>query len=163
MLSEDNEYTPPPWHPSSTGLSPDPKVTEQQRAMVYTISLGKQGKSAYSIGSERRVYTIGPQTPEKKKGRFLVRWWCILLPSLLNAFREIKDTAGVYGWEFFQESLATGSSKVTSCGFGQKRVLLSDLLEQIWEGVPTVLPEAHLNSALNFPMLWLLFRAENVP
>ena len=39
-------------------------------------------------------------------------------------FRETKDTVGVS----LQEYLFTGSSKVT-CGFWQKRVRLSDLLE----------------------------------
>ena len=63
------EYTPPPWDPSFLGLSPDPEVTEQKKAMVYTIFLGKQGKRVYTIGPERRVYTIEPQTRKKKKRR----------------------------------------------------------------------------------------------
>ena len=54
------EYTPPPWDPSFLGLSPEPEVTEQKKAMVYTIFLGKQGKRVYTIGPERRVYTIEP-------------------------------------------------------------------------------------------------------
>ena len=37
--------------------------------MVYTIVLGKQGKRIYTIGPERRVYTIEPQTLKKKKRR----------------------------------------------------------------------------------------------
>ena len=42
-------------------------VTEQKKAMVYTIFLGKQGKRVYTIGPERRVYTIEPHTRKKKK------------------------------------------------------------------------------------------------
>ena len=38
--------------------------------MVYTIFLGKQGKRVYTIGPERRVYTIEPDPEkEKKEGR----------------------------------------------------------------------------------------------
>ena len=40
-----------------------------KKAMVYTIFLGKQGKRVYTIGLERRVYTIEPQTRKKKKRR----------------------------------------------------------------------------------------------
>ena len=35
--------------------------------MVCAIFLGKQGKRVYTIGAERRVYTIEPQTRKKKK------------------------------------------------------------------------------------------------
>ena len=36
--------------------------------MVYTVFLEKkQGKRVYTIGLERRVYTIEPQTLKKKK------------------------------------------------------------------------------------------------
>ena len=61
------EYTPPPWHPSFLGLSPDPEVAEQKKAMVYTIFLGKQGKRVYTIGPERRVYTIEPRKRKKRR------------------------------------------------------------------------------------------------
>ena len=37
--------------------------------MVYTIFLGKQGKRAYAVGPERRVYTIEASDPEKEKRR----------------------------------------------------------------------------------------------
>ena len=40
-----------------------------KNAMVYTIFLRKQGKRVYTIGPERRVYTIEPQTRKKKKRR----------------------------------------------------------------------------------------------
>ena len=72
------EYTPPPWHRSFLGLSPDPEVA-QRKAMVKTIFLGNQGKMVCTIGPERRVYTIEASDPEKekrKKGGF-PRWWCI--------------------------------------------------------------------------------------
>ena len=61
------EYATPLWHPSFLGLSPDPEVTEQKKAMVYTIFLGKQGKRVYTIGPERRVGTIEASDPEKEK------------------------------------------------------------------------------------------------
>ena len=35
--------------------------------MAYTIVLGKQGKRLYTIGPERRVYTIEASDPEKEK------------------------------------------------------------------------------------------------
>ena len=90
----EKEYTPPPWHPSSLSLSPNPEVTEQKKAMVYIISLGKHGKSVYTIGPERGVYTIEPQTTKKKKRAastvavstffFLAR--ASLKPNVLSAF-----------------------------------------------------------------------------
>ena len=51
--------------------------------MMYTIFLGKQGKRVYTIGPERRVYTIEPQTQKNKKGGS-PRWWCKLFSSLLK-------------------------------------------------------------------------------
>ena len=58
------ECAPPPWHPSFLGLSPDPEVTEQKKTMVQTIILGKQWKRVYTLGPERRVYTIEASSPE---------------------------------------------------------------------------------------------------
>ena len=56
------EYTPPPWHPSSLGLSPDPEVPERKKTYgVYNV-LGKT--------TEKGIYTRS-----RKKGvhhRFLV-------------------------------------------------------------------------------------------
>ena len=46
-----------------------PRGHRAKKAMVYTIFLGKQGKRAYTIGPERRVYTIEPQTRKEKKRR----------------------------------------------------------------------------------------------
>ena len=68
-MTRRKKYTPPPSHPSFLGLSPDPEVTEQKKTMVYTVFLEKQGKKVYTIGPERRVYIIEPQTPKKKKRR----------------------------------------------------------------------------------------------
>ena len=59
--------------------------------------------------------------------------------------REIKDTVRVS----LQEYLFTGSSKVSFCGFWQKRVRLSDLLEG---GLP-VLQEPTLTVLLVLPIL----------
>ena len=56
--------------------------SQSKKAMVYTIFLEKQGKRVYTIGLERRVYTIEPQTWKKKKGGS-PRWWCILFSSLI--------------------------------------------------------------------------------
>ena len=35
---------------------------------MYTMSLGKQGKRVYTIGLERRLYTIEASDPKKKEG-----------------------------------------------------------------------------------------------
>ena len=46
-----------------------PRGHRAKKTMVYTIFLGKQGKRVYTIGPERRVCTIEPQTRKKKKRR----------------------------------------------------------------------------------------------
>ena len=46
-----------------------PRGHRAKKAMVYTIFLGKQGKRVYTIGPERRVYTIEPQTLKREKRR----------------------------------------------------------------------------------------------
>ena len=61
-------YTSPPQRPSFLGLSPDPEVTEQKSYGVYHV-LAKQGKRLYTIGPERRVYTIEASDPEKEERR----------------------------------------------------------------------------------------------
>ena len=45
---------------------------------------GKQGKRVYTIGPERRVYTIEPQTQKKKKKGGSPPWWCIFFPFPVN-------------------------------------------------------------------------------
>ena len=49
-----------------------------KNAMAYAIFLRNQGKRVYTIGPERRVYTIETSDPEKQKGGF-PRWWRIFL------------------------------------------------------------------------------------
>ena len=44
-----------------------PRGHRAKKAMVYTIFLEKQGKRVYTVGPERRIYTIEPQTRKKKK------------------------------------------------------------------------------------------------
>ena len=44
-----------------------PRGHRAKKAMVSFIFLGKKGKRVYTIGPERRVYTIEPQTQKKKK------------------------------------------------------------------------------------------------
>ena len=56
-----------------------PRGHRTKNAMVYTIFLGKQRKRVYTIGPERGVYTIEPQTLKKKKGGF-PRWCILCLP-----------------------------------------------------------------------------------
>ena len=46
-----------------------PRGHRAKKAMVYTSFLEKEGKRVYTIGPERRVYTIEPQTRKKKKRR----------------------------------------------------------------------------------------------
>ena len=63
------EYTPPPWHPSSLALSPNPRSHRAKASYGVRHSLGKQGKKAYTICPERRVYAMEAPDPEKiKKG-----------------------------------------------------------------------------------------------
>ena len=52
--------------PSFLGQSPHPGVMGQKNVMVYANALGKQGTRVYTIGPERRVYTIETSDPEKK-------------------------------------------------------------------------------------------------
>ena len=66
------EYTPPPWHPSFLGLSPDPEVTEQRSYGVHHFPGERREKGIHTICPERRVYTIEASDPEK--GGFS-RWW----------------------------------------------------------------------------------------
>ena len=61
------ECTPPPWHPSFLGLFPDPEVTEQKELWCTPFSWENKGKGVYTIGPERRVYTIEASDPEKEK------------------------------------------------------------------------------------------------
>ena len=65
-------------------------------------------------------------------------------------FQRTKDTVRVS----FQECLSTGSSKVTSCGYWQKRVRLSDLLD----GDLTVLQEPTLTALSVLPNFVPSFR-----
>ena len=58
-----------------------PRGHRAKKAMVYTIPLGKQGKRVYTMGSERRVYTMEATDPKKKKGGF-PQWWCTLFRSV---------------------------------------------------------------------------------
>ena len=44
-----------------------PRGHRAKKTMVCAIFLGKKGKRVYTIGPERRVYTIEPQTRKKKK------------------------------------------------------------------------------------------------
>ena len=46
---------------------PTPRSQSKKEAVVYTLLLGKQGKRVYTIGPERRVYTIEASDPEKEK------------------------------------------------------------------------------------------------
>ena len=54
--------------PSLSVCRPTPR-SQSEKAMVYTIALGKQGKRVVTIGLERRVYTIEAAESEKEKRR----------------------------------------------------------------------------------------------
>ena len=78
--------------------------TEQKKAMVFTIFLGKQGKRVYAIGLERRVYTIEPQTRKKRKKGGFPQWWCILSSSLSTVVADLvaqcsPQPVHLYMWE----------------------------------------------------------------
>ena len=60
------EYTLPPWHPHSLGLSLDLEVTEQKLSGVHHF-LGEKGERLYTIGPERRVCAIEASDPEKER------------------------------------------------------------------------------------------------
>ena len=63
-----------------------PRGHRAKKAMVYTIFLGKQGKRVYTIGPERRAYTIEPQTRkkrEKKGGVSTVVVYTFFVPLLI--------------------------------------------------------------------------------
>ena len=53
--TREKEYT-PPWHPSFLGLSPDPEVTEQQKAMVYHFPGKAREKGIHHLEKEE----LGP-------------------------------------------------------------------------------------------------------
>ena len=74
------------------------------------------------MGRER-IFTKNPRLNSRvtKRNYFTARFWELGGPRI----RETKDTVRVS----LQEYLFTGSSKVSSCGFWQKRVRLSNLLE----------------------------------
>ena len=57
-----------------------------KEAIVYTIVLGKQGKRVYTIGPERRVYTIEASDPEKREKRR------VSTVVVYTFFREEKGT-----------------------------------------------------------------------
>ena len=59
---------------------PTPRSQSKRSYGVYHLP-GKEGKRVYTIGPERRVYTVEPQTLRKKKGGFPRWWWCILFSS----------------------------------------------------------------------------------
>ena len=80
--------TPPPWHPSSLGRSPDPEATEQKKTMwkpspwenshgVYNF-LGKTREKGRHHKSGKGMHHRGPR-PEKKRVSTVVVY--VFLPS----------------------------------------------------------------------------------
>ena len=49
-----------------------PPFSQSKKTMVYTILLGKQRQKVYTIGPERRVYTVDPQTLKKRVSMVMV-------------------------------------------------------------------------------------------
>ena len=75
-----------------------PRGHRAKKAMVYTMFLGKQGKRVYTIGPERRVYTIEPQTRKKKKRRVsTVVVYTFFFPELFLVVITGNFTAS-YSW-----------------------------------------------------------------
>ena len=92
------EYTPPPRDPSFLRRSPDPEVTEQKKLWCIPFSWGKQGKKVYTIGPERRVYTVEPQTQEKKKRRVST---VVVYTFFFPAFQRFRKENEILGDNFF--------------------------------------------------------------
>ena len=84
------EYIPPPWRPSFLSLSPDPEVTEQKKNFVLNHFIGKQGERVYTIGLERRVYTIEASDPEKEEKEHFHYVRFFLACGVLAAFENAK-------------------------------------------------------------------------
>ena len=63
-----------------------PRGHRAKTTMVYTILMGKQRKRVYTIGPERRVYTIEASDDEKKRGGSTV----LLYPPPLKTFTGMK-------------------------------------------------------------------------
>ena len=53
---------------------------------------GKTRGMVYTIGPERKIYTIEASYPEKEKGGFL-QWWCIFL-SPVSRLVEVSVCVG---------------------------------------------------------------------
>ena len=66
----EKEYTPPPWHPSFLCLSPDPKVTELKKAMVFSPCFGgKTREKGIHHRSGKKGIHHRASDPEKEKRR----------------------------------------------------------------------------------------------
>ena len=89
-----------------------PRSESKKKAMVYTIFLGKQGKRVYTIGPERRIYTIEAQSQKKKKRRVsTVVVYTFFFPATVQS-----ET-----WLFSRESSRTTSEPPNSYEFSSSR------------------------------------------
>ena len=125
------EYTPPPWDPFFSRSVARPRGRRAKKAMVYTIFLGKQGKRVYTIGPERRVYTIEPQTRKKKKRRVstVVVYTCFL-PVLLRpqhpSYKVCRaEFADLYFRKFLEQTQAC--LRAQRCHDGRSQALVEYL------------------------------------
>ena len=69
-----------------------PQGRRAKKAMVYTLLLEKEGKRVYTIGPERRVYTIEPKTRKKKKR---VVSTVVVYTFFFLAIRRLRKNQGV--------------------------------------------------------------------
>ena len=86
------EYTPPLWHPSFLGLSPDPEVTEQKKSRCIPFSGKTREKGIHHRSGKKK-----PQTPKKKKRRVsTVVVYTFFLPCMFSALISEKKPFRIF-------------------------------------------------------------------
>ena len=67
-LRTEKKYTPPPWHPSSLNLSPDPEVTKQKKLWCIQF-LGKtREKGIHHSSGNKGIHHRGHRPRKRKRG-----------------------------------------------------------------------------------------------
>ena len=115
---------------------PTPR-SQSKKPMVYNIFLGKQRKRVYTIGRERRVYTIEASDTEKEKWRVsTVVVYTFLFPAgevLAKLPGNIRGSARKFWWEVQDLPEALGSPTPSQ----RLAKLVSNVPEHIFACTPT--------------------------